>query len=183
MRNKVLLLCLLVLFLENWLLHAQELNSIDKVSGLKGIRSLSIFVEKFSENTTKIGLSKERIATVAELRLRKEGIDIGRPPSLYINIQAKGPAFCIQLKLVEPVHPSRDNSITCLGSTWDITMFGMHGESSEYIINSLNNLLDYFLNDFYKANPKNEAHGGQRSALRSENATLSDGPLFQVSRR
>jgi hypothetical protein len=75
-------------------------------------------------------------------------------PYLYVNVNAVGKGFNIELSLNEQVTLKRDPKISCRAKTWDMCVTGIHQNNSEYIVTSLSELLDYFLNDYYKANPK-----------------------------
>ena len=128
---------------------------------LKGISRLSILIDDLPEGATDIGLKEERLTTIAELKLTKEGI-LASPeefekhldiPWLYVNINVIGSSFNVYIGVSERVILLRDHSITCEGLTWHNSATGRHGKDSEYIVSALAQLLDDFLNDYYKANP------------------------------
>jgi hypothetical protein len=128
-----------------------------KALPLKGIKSITVSIEDLSDDAIKIGLAKERLQTVIELRLRKEGIKIVEPlfsPYLYVNIRVVGRAFHVYLSIREGVILERDKTISCLATTWWHGSTGTHTDNPEFIVSSLSELLDFFLNDYYKANPK-----------------------------
>ena len=66
-KRKVLLLFICVLFI-----YKGAFSSVD-YEVLKGINRLSILIEVLGGEARKIGLTRERLRTVTELRLRKEG--------------------------------------------------------------------------------------------------------------
>ena len=121
------------------------------------------------EDIKKIGLTEERLRTVAELRLRKEGMTIVNEksrkvpaegerheiPVVYVNVCIVGPAYNIDLMICEDVVLKRPSSVTWIfAPTWGREITGTHVGDSEKIISSLNQLFDSFFNDYYKANPK-----------------------------
>lgn len=129
----------------------------EKANVLKNLKEVDIVIEGLPEDASKIGLTKERIKTVVELCLRREGIKIikdVRAPYIYININVLGLAFNISFELREPVTILRIPNEFCLATTWDKGFTGTHGNNPEYIVSSIKLLLDKFLNDYYKANPK-----------------------------
>lgn len=166
---KVLLLILSVIILSNWLFTEVDFPDVDyKV--LKGIDGFEILIEVLNEDAIKIGLTRKRLKTVTELALRREGITVveykggvktteellkfSRTPFIYVNVNVSGRAFSVKLELKERVVLERDESISCTATTWDQLITGIHGGNSEFIVSALKELLDYFINDYYKANPK-----------------------------
>lgn len=132
---------------------------------LKGINTLKVAIEDLSDYAVKIGLSEERLGTLIELKLRREGIKIieempkdpnllVKIPYIYINVNVEENAFNNYLAISECVNLYRDKFISCYAATWFIGETGIHADSSEYIASSLSELLDKFLNNWYKANPK-----------------------------
>lgn len=128
---------------------------------LKGIEKVNVVVGELTEDAKKIGLTEERIQTVTELRLRKEGIEVieileSTSPGicLYISIGVVGGAFSVSLGLNEAVYLERMPEVETIAATWHRGLTGTHGNSSDYIVTALSALIDQFLNDYYKANPK-----------------------------
>ena len=135
---------------------------------LKGIdkEGIGIEVRELSEDAIKLGLNIDRIRTFTELRLRREGIKINTesPFDLYIEVKIVETAFSINLKIYEYVFLVRDYfeifkdetlPITAfLATTWISGSLGVHGKDTEFILTSLGGLIDEFLNNYYKANPK-----------------------------
>ena len=161
--RKVLLLFVCVLFIYKGAFSAVGYEV------LKGINRLDVSIEFLSDGARKIGLTDERLRTVTELRLRKEGIAILervdkmtleemkkflRTPNIYVNASVAGNAFHVDLEIHEQVSLDRDKSIECVATSWGRGVTGIHTNDPEYIISSLGELLDVFLNDYYKANPK-----------------------------
>ena len=142
---------------------------------LKYITRVTVLVEGLSEDAVKIGLTEHRIQTVTELRLRKEGINIVtreevskedvvfgsitymRIPTLYVNVHVAGAAVSVRLEILDFVKLDRIAEVWCLATTWHSPqMAGTHGNNPESIVGSVNQLLDEFFNDYYKANPKKD---------------------------
>ena len=133
---------------------AGEFISI-KSEVLKDLNEIPIVIGDPGEGGTKIGLTSNRMRTVTELKLRKEGIKIIEKSTcfLYVNTMIVGNAFRVKLELKEKAKISRLDAFYA-ATTWQNEMVGTHGNNPEYIVSALGELLDEFLNDYYKANPK-----------------------------
>lgn len=130
---------------------------------LKNIGSkFTVVIEDLHEDAEKIGLIRNRLKTVAELRLRREGITIIdnlksdlETPAVYINVNVVGKAFNVELAIDEWVHLKRiPVAQGCFAVVWDFSITGTHADDGEYIVSAINRLFDNFFNDYYKANPK-----------------------------
>lgn len=153
--KKYLLLLLFTLFLYG------KVFPIQISAVLKGIDKIYVGIEGISEDGNKIGLTRERLRTVGELKLRREGITILKEykilyPNLYININVVGKAFNVELSFLEGVSLVRDPSIKTLARTWSRNSTGTHANDPEVIVSALSKLLDIFLNDYYKDNPNKQ---------------------------
>lgn len=171
MKHKNIALLLLFLFLFVYRGAFSETTDDIQAKYLKGIKWLRVSIESLGVEATKIGLTRERLKTITELRLRREGIIIKTEkdisvidesrgnipivvPILYVNANVGDRAYSIDLEIQEAVRLERDPSIICLATTWVTGIMGTHGKKQELIITALSELLDDFLNDYYKANPK-----------------------------
>jgi len=128
-----------------------------------------LIAEPFGD-TKEIRLMKGRLKTVTELRLRKEGFVItelsgdSNMPHVYIAVTVVRMAFNVELCIRELVEIQRKpSSVLCVVSTWYASYTGTHGNDSEFIVSGLSQLLDKFLNDYYKANPKEEITDHQQN--------------------
>ena len=162
-QRKVLLLFIFALFI-----YKGAFSNAD-YEVLKGINRLKVSIELLDDEARKIGLTRDRLKTITELRLRKEGITIFErgsditikavrkslnTPTIYVNVLVVGNAFHVYLAIKERVSLHRDESIQGRATTWNEGATGHHGNNPEYIVSSLSIQLDYFFNDYYKANPK-----------------------------
>lgn len=122
---------------------------------LKGLDEIPIVIGDPGEGGTKIGLTSNRMRTVTELKLRKEGMKIIEKSTCFLHVNAMivGNAFRVKLELHEKVKISRLDAFY-VATTWQDEIIGTHGNDPEYIVSALGELLDVFLNDYYKANPK-----------------------------
>jgi len=183
-----------VLFLVLSLFSFSEIRVGEDV--LKGIDKVYISVESLPKDAIEMGLTRERLRAITELKLRREGIKVEchplelksaelipteevirrmnveemneffKTPILYINVAVKNPAFSITVKVTENVTLRRDEDISCAASTWQRDCIGVHTNNLEYIVSGLSLLLDLFLIDYYKANPKENKRGETFSLAR-----------------
>ena len=165
--KKILLLLFLSLLICRWATAGQ----LERWSGLKNIKKLGFELVYINEDASKVELTKDRIETIIELTLRREGIEIEEAaeksttiPLLCVNIHLVENVFCIRLEVIDIVHMIRrpDKSGILFATIWKNTSFGKYGYNPQHIISSLSELLESFLNDYYKANPKKQNYGGKR---------------------
>ena len=153
--KKTLFLVLLCLFISH--------EAFSDVRALKGIESICVFIEPLSNDALDLGLTEERIRIITELRLRKEGITITDEESKFdvllgvvITVVGKGSGkgVGLELKIKEEVSLIRNPSIICYAYTWNVGFISANIYEPEDVVSQLSNILDSFLNDYYKANPK-----------------------------
>ena len=153
--KKISLLFFLIFFFLSYLSPSDCLENIGN--------KFEVLIERLSEDAKKIGLTKERLRIVIELRLRKEGMIIIGPsddpdiPVVSVNVNVVSTAFNVELCIKELIEIQRKPSpVLCYVVTWGVGRTGTHGNDSEFIVFSLSKCLDFFLNNYYKANPKKE---------------------------
>ncbi len=175
--KKILLLLFFGLFV--WKGIFSEILDPD-VKTLKGVDKVHIIINRLNEDANKIGLTEDRLKTVVELKLRRERIEIidqysDLPqtedvvgikkyleesdkwiniPGISICITVVASAFNVDLEFLQMVKLRRAPHISCTATTWDANITGTHTNDPEFIVSALSQLVDKFLNDFYKANPK-----------------------------
>jgi len=152
----------ILLFLVLSLLLCETSFLYEKYEALRNIgNKFELLIEDFArDDAEKISLTKERLRTVAELRLRKEGMLIVKEgleiPMIHVKATVVGLAYEVSLTIYEWAVLTR--FITpfkwTIVATWWGSIVGNHGGDSDEIISRLNELFDTFFNDYYKANPK-----------------------------
>ncbi len=132
-------------------------------SGLEtaNYKYVAVGVERLTADEHKIGLTKDRIQTCVELRLRSAGLTPGNDSSknatvLYVNINVQGDAFNIAVKYKRWVDfTTGDRRYGYVATMWDADGAGTYGTlGAAFIMNSLDGLLDEFLNAYLKVNQK-----------------------------
>jgi hypothetical protein len=133
------------------------------LSGLKGVY---VQVAEINREAERLGLSKDKLQTDVELRLRKAGIRVLTDketcetpgwPFLSVNLNASvGPGICsyaIQVNLYEIVTLERGPKI--IGSVWNTGYAGWVGtKNTRQIRGHVDDLVDKFINEYLAANPK-----------------------------
>jgi len=139
---------------------------------LRGLTGVNVLVEAIESEMVKYGVpSREMVQTKVELRLRSAGIQVLTEdesikslgsPYLYINLNPmklpadKGATYNIDINLKENVRLVRNPSMSCFAATWHVSCLG--GASSSQITagiqQSLDDLIDEFINDYLAVNPK-----------------------------
>lgn len=135
---------------------------------LKNIDSLYV-LENISKDAEDLGLSKSRIKNIVELRLRREGIKIVKNImdlciSVNIDIHAikyingkysDNVSLWMRIEIEEFVYLRRSGKFKFI-PTWSSIRVGGSPKSDflEWVEKGLNECIDEFLNDYYKANPK-----------------------------
>lgn len=166
MKSKIFMTLLIFLGLRALSLSQEARIKEDKylMTGLESsnYKKLEILVEGLPSDARKIGLTRKQIETKCELRLRQAGIiptDITDPykgVALCVSISVVNQAFSIRLSLNRLVYFEVMEKFYSknLVPTWESEILGTHGGKSRLIIDSLDGLLDKFLNEYLKVNQK-----------------------------
>ena len=132
-------------------------------SGLKtaNYKYVAVGVERLTTDEHKIGLTRDRIQTRVELRLRSAGLTPGNDFSkngtaLHVNVNVIGDAFSIAVEYKRRVEFTTGNRrYRHVAMAWDSGTTGTHSRTGAvYIMNSLDQNLDKFLSAYLKANQK-----------------------------
>ena len=127
-------------------------------------RRVKVVVEGPPEAITRIGLTEERIRTRVELRLRALNLtplseEDPRGEFLYVSVNGVGRAYSIHVEFVRDVtYFVADSGLTytalrSLAASWTSGgSTGTHGDDPTFVLNSLDQYLDQFLNEYLKAN-------------------------------
>ena len=116
-------------------------------------------VEGFHADASSIGLTEDRIQTRVELRLRSAGLTpvsvstAQLKPFLYVYVKVVSGTFNISVEYKRLVSFIKgDQQYEGIGTMWVTGGTGTHGDKTAYIMNSLDSVLDKFLNEYLKAN-------------------------------
>ncbi len=134
-----------------------------KIESLRGLRAISVVIEDLGPDEESLGLTKSRLQTRVELRLRRSGITVLEDaiPFLYVNINVKKTstglyAVATEVSLKQQVYLVRDSSIEITGVTWNVASVGTVGENrlARSILDHVGKYVDEFANDYLAANPR-----------------------------
>lgn len=127
-----------------------------------GSQTVPYVVETLTPGAKRIGLTEAQLGSKVELRLVSAGLLPGNPRGstdsyLYVRVVVVAEAFSCELQFrrsVEFVGAQNTRYSLPGASTWDRIMSGTHGGQAEYVVGVLDELLDQFLTDYLRANPK-----------------------------
>lgn len=134
----------------------------EKWKVLQGLRNVWVLVESLDSDATRLGITKQRLQTLTELKLRQNGLQIlseqeyrNSSTSTYIYIRLtvlpNVPAFNCEVQLNEIIRLERRSDRT-FATTWEAGGMG-YGTASD-IERALKEHLDRFCNDYLRANPR-----------------------------
>jgi len=144
------------------LISAPAGAQIQSDSGLEtaNYKSVAVLVEELSADARRIGLTRDRIQTRVELRLRSAGLTPGKGSSknaayLYVRVKLGGSAYSAAVEYKrQVVFITGNRRYVYTATTWESANIGTHARSVVYIMNGLDKLLDEFSNAYLKANQK-----------------------------
>jgi hypothetical protein len=104
-------------------------------------------------------LNKNRIKNRAELKLLQAGIGVRdkNAPNIFLAIEVTfvGQAFSINVGLNRVVKYSvKNKEYEKIGTTWRELMIGTYGDDVSNVFDTLDEILDKFLLQYFKANQK-----------------------------
>lgn len=157
--KKILLLIFISFLITNVAIPGYAQFTYDYSKSLKGLTELRLYVGNLSEDAINVGITKERIKTITELKLRREGITIAEEGEalLFIAVYVRDKVMVGTLDIYDRIILYRDPSIShIVGIIWHSLRWGYEEPSisAEHFYSALSEQLDDFLNDWYKANPK-----------------------------
>lgn len=138
------------------------LKSKDSLNGLEASDYKKVKMEIFLEITKndQIGLTEERIRTNCELRLRRMGLEpvsTGTDEFLAVGVDIFFNIMVVRLTFNRGVlFYGNERTYFSTATTWRGGYFGTHGNSQERVLNTLAQAFDSFLNEYLKANQKQE---------------------------
>jgi hypothetical protein len=126
-------------------------------TGLEKFGYQELNVAVYLEGISLAGLTKERIATRTELQLRQTDIEpLKRPssyPQLAIEVVVAGSAFSVEIAFVRwTSYRVEENTYEVLSDTWSRKNTGSHADKASFVMDSVDQLLDVFLNEYLATN-------------------------------
>ena len=152
------------------LLAVQSFGELtDRQLSLNEINSVFVFIQGFTEETSKAGLQKKAIQDYVEAKLKgagiksvseEEGNELEGRPVLYVNISARKRensavfVYHLDVGLLQETVLVRDESIHCMSTTWNRGSLGYCTSRSlaKSIRGTVGYLMDKFVSDHKRAN-------------------------------
>ncbi len=169
MKTKCKVLVMLFLFTMGCVSDVSAQQPKYEIESLRGLKGVSVEIEKLSFNIEKDGLKREQIKTDVELKLRLAGIkvvteeeSINEPgqPYLFVNVNSNKSelgfySFSITIELNQLVLLIRDLDTIFTACTWSTKTVGFAGvEKVGQIRDYIKDDVDLFINDYLFVNPK-----------------------------
>ena len=122
-------------------------------------QTLPLAIEPFIHDEAEIGLTEERIQTIAESRLRAARLyhDSGLAAVLradhylYVNVLVVGNAFSFNVGYRKKLHDEK-SGMSNFAQTWSTGGAGTHGRDAGYILQSLSENMDMFIVEYLRVN-------------------------------
>jgi hypothetical protein len=141
---------------------------------LHGLQGIAVVVEDLQPETERDGLTKSRIQTDVELKLRQAGIRVltteesfktPGSPYLYVNLNTTKTevlygafatyAFSLQVAVKQDVTLTRASDLKVSAPTWETHTLGTVGANNlQDVRRVLGDSIDRFSNDYLAENPK-----------------------------
>lgn len=152
-----LLIALLLILTSTFLVGASGRST------LKGLKHFNVVIEDLEPAAEQAGLSRDRLKTDVELRLRRARLPVAeghQDAFLYVHISVErtatnGLAYCVRVSLAENAVLARDKAIFTLAETWKRAGIGVT-PSSDFVSEArqaVGDQVDDFINDYLAANP------------------------------
>lgn len=118
---------------------------------------VKLLVESMNKDAKPIGLTREAVITTVRSRLRGARIyDADAVPYLYVNVNVAGKAFNISVRFnqrfFKPGVDGEPTSLDGYATGWDTAVAGTHGSDSGYILQSVGEKTDRFIDEYLRVN-------------------------------
>ena len=160
-RKTYFLTVIVFLLIGNASMVAAEENQLDPSTKSQRFKlffvcvPLSLVVEDVvGPDAKRIGLTKTRIVTMAEAKLRSARLfrDDLKPPFLYIGVNLLDMAFAVEVALLKPVKDYYFPDLDGLVKTWSESTLGTQNSDSSFILSQISELVDQFIVEYFRAN-------------------------------
>jgi hypothetical protein len=166
-KTRLVVLCIgLLLLCYSRAIAGEALPHRGYVLEVEDPREIYVFIAPLSEDDQKIGLTRDLIQTKVELQLRRNGITPNTVavaenithPYLTVTVIISGDAFSILIFFSRIVYFSvNGRTYETMATVWSKGSTGIYANQSSFILQSLADRLDSFINGYLKANPIQEA--------------------------
>ena len=136
-----------------------SLSDFDVFGLWNGCAPIELVVEGLSDDAADIDLTKERIQTLAEGRLRAarlyDAAATPFTPFLYVNVGVTvslfGGAYGTRVSFHKHLRDDVSDR-TGFATTWETGVLGMQGKDADFIMQSVSEQLDRFILEYLRVN-------------------------------
>ena len=156
MSHRIGLLLATTLLLTAASASAGEVSDNDRFQLWNDCKPMQLVVEGLANDATAIGLAKEAIEVAVRSRLRaarlySEDSAEGAWSYLYVNVGVVGRAFGVYIKYRMMVRDTA-TELEYMTTTWNIGTTGTHGRDSSYILATVAENADKFIDEYLRVN-------------------------------
>ncbi len=132
---------------------AEKVSDADRFQLWHDCEPMGLVVENLHKDAVDIGLTKDTITVAARSRLRSARLyQAGRGvPFLAISVNIVGAAHGILVTYSKWVH-DRASGLSRGASLWDSASTGTHGGDPHYVLSSVNQHVDRFIDEYLRVN-------------------------------
>lgn len=130
-----------------------DTSDLDRFDLFNRCQPMGLLVEGMPNEAADINLTKERIQTMAESRLRAARLYEARRSRsyLYINVNLSGRAFNVSVDYKKVLYDA-ETALFDVATTWSRGLTGTHGGEAGYILQGLSEHLDRFVLEYLRVN-------------------------------
>jgi len=130
-------------------------------NALMGINAVKVVIEDLSSDAVHLGLSRDRLRTLTELRLRQSGISMSPDALPYVYVRVNllktkgGYAAHVNVRVNAPVQLVHSSKMA-LATIWSEGSIhkGPASSCKQQVEDAVGEELDLFANDYLAANPR-----------------------------
>ena len=131
---------------------AKDVSTFDRFELWNDCEPMDLIVERFSQDATEIGLTEEAVTSAVRSRLRAARLfDADNTSYLYANVFVVGPAFSVRVSYYKLMRDFASGEISTV-SAWGTASTGTHGRDSGFILSSVSEHTDRFLDEYLRVN-------------------------------
>ena len=132
---------------------AEKVSQADRFRLWNDCRSMGLLVVDLPKSATEIGLTKDAVTVAVRSRLRAARLyraDDG-VPFLPVTVTVFGSAFDVSVAYIKWVK-DRASGISSGAITWTRGSTGTHGRDASYILSSVSQKVDKFIDEYLRVN-------------------------------
>ena len=119
---------------------------------LNECKPMGLVVNSLPPDAAALNLTRERIRTLAESRLRAARLfSDDLVPFLQVDVRVLGLAFAIEISFYKVLYDPVSNE-AWPGETWRNSTIGTHGRDGDYIVQATSERMDRFLVEYLRVN-------------------------------